>query len=258
MVKMVASNLLRSILGRLFPKGAGSGLGFGLGIGAGSAVGAGLGGSAVTIAMVPFNAVNNYLGSFYFGAGMILGERWMYQEVWPKIQERVKSGESFMTLVEPYIIEAQSMLMKNAEIIGKDIATSMSSGSLSFLSELLSGDLEGSLEFDAKEEDIIIPPPKEDVPHEERDEKIEETTEKVEDIGWQKIVGPGKNRKQVTAAIKKFEEIVSSTQKQLRNRNLSNRQTATLNTQLKLYLLLTKQYKEALSWLNRNSPKNTP
>ncbi len=148
---------LPGILGKLFPKGLqqfdktkaaasggglASGIGLGVGIGAGSAVGAGVGGSAVSIAMVPFNAVNNYLGSFWFGAGMILGERWVYQEVWPKVKAKLDAGEDYMSAVEPFIVQAQTMLMKNAEIIGKDTANELSEGALSFLTDILKGDFE--------------------------------------------------------------------------------------------------------------------
>ncbi len=278
MVVAVAGGLLGKIIGRLFPKGlsmfdrtvkstgsgAGAGLGLGLGIGAGSAIGAGLGGSAVTIAMVPFNAVNNYLGSFYFGAGMILGERWMYQEVWPKIQERVKDGESFMVLVEPYIIQAQSMLMKNAEIIGKDIATAMSTGSLSFLSELLSGDIEGAFDLPDVPPDVPKPPqPKSDKEKRKSNtETLDNALDEIPNATWESIVGPRKTRKDVIASIKYIQLLIDQTWRDIKTQRLSNtnkpKNLASKLKFIKVQEIVKNHYKNALSWLNKNYPAKTP
>jgi len=70
-----------------------------------SAVGAGLfggaigGGLAVTV-LAPLTAANNFLGSYFFGSGMILGERQMYQDDWIKIKKRLDAGESFLIILE--------------------------------------------------------------------------------------------------------------------------------------------------------------
>ncbi len=70
-----------------------------------SAIGAGIlggavgGGLAVTV-LAPLTAANNFLGSYFFGSGMILGERQMYQDDWIKIKERLDKGESFLVILE--------------------------------------------------------------------------------------------------------------------------------------------------------------
>ncbi len=70
-----------------------------------SAAGAGIlggaigGGLAVTV-LAPLTAANNFLGSYFFGSGMILGERQMYQDDWIKIKKRLDAGESFLTILE--------------------------------------------------------------------------------------------------------------------------------------------------------------
>jgi len=66
---------------------------------AGTAIGALGGGLAVTV-LAPLTAANNFLGSYFFGSGMILGERQMYQDDWIKIKKRLDAGESFLVILE--------------------------------------------------------------------------------------------------------------------------------------------------------------
>jgi len=68
-------------------------------LGAGILGGAIGGGIAVTV-LAPLTAANNFLGSYFFGSGMILGERQMYQDDWIKIKERLDKGESFLVILE--------------------------------------------------------------------------------------------------------------------------------------------------------------
>jgi len=68
-------------------------------IGAGIFGGALGGGLAVTV-LAPLTAANNFLGSYFFGSGMILGERQMYQDDWIKIKKRLDAGESFLVILE--------------------------------------------------------------------------------------------------------------------------------------------------------------
>ncbi len=69
------------------------------GVGAGLLGGAIGGGLAVTV-LAPLTAANNFLGSYFFGSGMILGERQMYQDDWIKIKKRLDEGESFLVILE--------------------------------------------------------------------------------------------------------------------------------------------------------------
>ncbi len=72
------------------------------------------GGSLALIAMAPLNAANNFIGSYYFGYGMIAGERDMYQEDWPKIKARLDKGEAFAAIWEEYVTRNTSGVMSNA------------------------------------------------------------------------------------------------------------------------------------------------
>ncbi len=65
----------------------------------GAIAGAVGGGLAVTV-LAPLTAANNFLGSYFFGSGMILGERQMYQDDWIKIKKRLDAGESFLVILE--------------------------------------------------------------------------------------------------------------------------------------------------------------
>jgi len=63
-------------------------------------VGGALGGGLAVTVLAPLTAANNFLGSYFFGSGMILGERQMYQDDWIKIKKRLDAGESFLVILE--------------------------------------------------------------------------------------------------------------------------------------------------------------
>jgi len=81
----------------------------------GASIGAGVGVSSVALA--PFNAANTFLGSAFFGYGMILGERYMYQEDWPKIQQRLVNGEKIENIIQEYTGVFTAVVMKEAKIV---------------------------------------------------------------------------------------------------------------------------------------------
>ncbi len=81
----------------------------------GLGIGAGVGASSVALA--PFNAANTFLGSAFFGYGMILGERYMYQEDWPKIQARLVNGEKIENIIQEYTGVFTAVVMKEAKIV---------------------------------------------------------------------------------------------------------------------------------------------
>ncbi len=84
-----------------------------------SAIGAGIlggavgGGLAVTV-LAPLTAANNFLGSYFFGSGMILGERQMYQDDWIKIKKRLDAGESFLIILEEVMKPNTQAIMQMA------------------------------------------------------------------------------------------------------------------------------------------------
>ncbi len=81
----------------------------------GASIGAGVGVSSVALA--PFNAANTFMGSAFFGYGMILGERYMYQADWPKIQARLEHGEKIENIIQEYTGVFTAVVMKEAKII---------------------------------------------------------------------------------------------------------------------------------------------
>ncbi len=85
----------------------------GVGLVAASAAGA----SLVNLALAPLFAANQYIGSYFFGSGMILGERDMYQEDWPKIKARLDKGESFAAILEEQTVRNTTAIMANAQDI---------------------------------------------------------------------------------------------------------------------------------------------
>ncbi len=85
-------------------------------IAAGAVAGAIGGGLAVTV-LAPLSAANNFIGSFFFGNGMIVGERKAYQEDWPKIKARLDKGESFITILEEYTTENTTAVMQTAKMV---------------------------------------------------------------------------------------------------------------------------------------------
>lgn len=87
-----------------------------LSLAAGAVAGAIGGGVAVTV-LAPLTAANNFIGSFFFGDGMIIGERKAYQNDWPKIKKRLDNGESFLHILEEYTIDNTTAVMSSARQI---------------------------------------------------------------------------------------------------------------------------------------------
>ncbi len=92
-------------------------------IAGGAAIGAGVGISSV--ALMPFNAANTFLGSAFFGYGMILGERYMYQADWPKIQQRLENGEKIENIIQEYTGRFTAVVMAEAKIIFDSVTSEM-------------------------------------------------------------------------------------------------------------------------------------
>ncbi len=88
-----------------------------------AALAAGAGSSLVNLAFAPLFAANQYIGSYFFGSGMILGERDMYQEDWPKIKARLDAGESFAAILEEQTIRNTTAIMANAKDIVLQVKT---------------------------------------------------------------------------------------------------------------------------------------
>ncbi len=87
----------------------------------GGLIGASIGSAIAMLVFAPLTAVNNFLGSYYFGSGMILGEREMYQERWPQIKKELDKGRSFIDVLEEVMKESTQGVMNSAERTLTDI-----------------------------------------------------------------------------------------------------------------------------------------
>ncbi len=112
----------------------------------GAAIGAGVGVSSVALA--PFNAANTFLGSAFFGYGMILGERYMYQEDWPKIQQRLVNGEKIENIIQEYTGTFTAVVMEEAKIIFATVTREF----IEIMKQALAGALEPNPELTPEEE----------------------------------------------------------------------------------------------------------
>lgn len=65
-----------------------------------AAIAGGAGGGIANIALSPANSGASLLNSYWYGAGLILGERDMYTFHWEKIKERLEKGEDYLTVLE--------------------------------------------------------------------------------------------------------------------------------------------------------------
>ncbi len=106
-------------------------------IAGGLGIGAGVGLSSVALA--PFNAANTFMGSAFFGYGMILGERYMYQSDWPKIQARLENGEKIENIIQEYTGTFTAVVMKEAKIIFDTVTREFIAIMQKALSDALSG-----------------------------------------------------------------------------------------------------------------------
>ncbi len=59
-----------------------------------------VGGILANIALTPLTAGASLLQSYYYGSGLILGERMMYTVHWEKIKKRLDSGEEFIGVLD--------------------------------------------------------------------------------------------------------------------------------------------------------------
>ncbi len=81
---------------------------------AGGLFGGAIGGGLAVTVLAPLTAANNFLGSYFFGSGMILGERQMYQDDWIKIKKRLDAGESFLVILEEVMKPNTQAIMQMA------------------------------------------------------------------------------------------------------------------------------------------------
>ncbi len=89
--------------------------------------------SLITIAATPAIAATTFLTSYYFGYGMIFGERQMYQEDWPKIKAEIDAGKPFTEIMEKYVTKNSTVVNAIAKQIFNATATLMGTGITDFI-----------------------------------------------------------------------------------------------------------------------------
>ncbi len=65
-----------------------------------AAIVGGAGGGIANIALAPVSSGASLLNSYWYGAGLILGERDMYTFHWEKIKKRLENGEDYLSVLE--------------------------------------------------------------------------------------------------------------------------------------------------------------
>jgi len=117
-----------------------------IGVGLAAAAGMGaVGGIVANIALTPLTAGAGLLQSYWYGSGLILGERMMYTVHWEKIKARLDKGENFMDILDQEMnddITAVAMLSfkamdKTAEIFHAQATISLGK----FIEDLISAAL---------------------------------------------------------------------------------------------------------------------
>ncbi len=81
----------------------------------------GLGGGVANVVFAPLISATNFLSSYWYGAGLILGERQMYTSTWPEVKKRMDNGESFDNVIGSYIDSANATVAKQSKAIMDDL-----------------------------------------------------------------------------------------------------------------------------------------
>jgi len=101
-----------------------------------------VGGILANIALTPLTAGASLLQSYWYGAGLILGERMMYTVHWEKIKGRLDKGEEFLTVLDKImnddITAIANLSFKAMDETGKLYLEKAGTGLADFVENLLS------------------------------------------------------------------------------------------------------------------------
>ncbi len=132
-----------------------------------AAIAGGAGGGIANVAMSPVSGGANMLQSYWYGAGLILGERDMYTFHWEKIKQRLENGEDYLSVLEsemnPAItaISAYSLqvMEKTVDLYKKAGVNFVFNLIEDLLNPFFSGDREGTDNEPLPDSDPVPPPP---------------------------------------------------------------------------------------------------
>ncbi len=250
---------------------------------AGGGAGAAAGAGAILIGLVlaPLIHANQFLGSFWFGNGMLLGEREMYQQDWIIIKKRLDKGEDYTTILEEYTRTRTQQIMQSAQTILNIEADMWNNIVVDYITKLpknlidvLTGadanlpvdPVTGQVKYcdafpgspECKDEDKSTfddtktfedtkTKKKKEISDQEKTKKINELNKKLQ--SWRQVIGKGVTRQQLQAAVARYNVAIANLQGQIRAESNPSKK-AKIQAQLDLYLNLKKQYSAALAYVN--------
>ncbi len=118
------------------------------------------GGALANVALSPLGGGAGMLQSYWYGAGLILGERMMYTFHWEKINTRIKKGEDFLSVLESEMNPAITAIANYSLTIMKRTGSIYLQGGIDFMAQLI----ENMFKLVAGESPSSIFPPPEPVP----------------------------------------------------------------------------------------------
>ncbi len=236
-------------------------LGIGGAVGAGSAMGASVGGAVGTVATLPVQVANNFIGSGVFGYTMIIGERYAFHNDWPQIQKRIDAGEKIENVFPEYAKVFMNMMIDSGVNSAKQMTKALQEGTFDFLS----GDIDFELDDIDEPPDVTTDVP---IDVEQRKEDAAKTSETFANITFdQTIIGSGLDKNQVKKAVDYYEDrlqllakVIKALQAQVQKNSTSTNRALLKQKQNELTAMLKihAEYKKAHAWLLKNYPKKTP
>ncbi len=95
------------------------------------------GGALANVALSPLGGGAGMLQSYWYGAGLILGERMMYTFHWEKINTRIKKGEDFLSVLESEMNPAITAIANYSLTIMKKTGAIYMQGGIDFMAQLI-------------------------------------------------------------------------------------------------------------------------
>jgi len=95
------------------------------------------GGALANVALSPLGGGAGMIQSYWYGAGLILGERDMYTFHWEKIKKRLESGEDYLSVLESEMNPAITAIANYSLQIMKKTGDIYLKGGIDFMAQLI-------------------------------------------------------------------------------------------------------------------------
>ncbi len=108
------------------------------------------GGGAVLAGVIatPAIAATTFVTSYFFGWGMLLGERQMYQDDWPRIKKELDEGRPFNEVMEKYVTKNTTTVTAMAKQIFEHTSYFMKKEIMQSVNAILGAKDPGDIGFD--------------------------------------------------------------------------------------------------------------